>query len=244
MDKGGIYGLVRPDPIPNSEVKLARADDSPTHVGAKVGSCPFMLNLSYKGEVFLLPETVFKDILWYMLFTIFLVFMLVFAFIMLFIITSAFFGFLMTRVPFVPTYTSDIEFIVKRLSIQPTQVFYDLGSGDGKVCFLVNKLSGARCVGFEITLWTYLLAQIKLRIKYQKSKLIFKRKNFFKEDWSEADFVYGYLYPPLMGRVEAKFQKECKAGAIAIIRDFPFPNLKPKEVIHRPKEHEIYIYEK
>lgn len=63
LDKGGIYGLVRPDPIPNSEVKLARADDSPTHVGAKVGSCPFMLSLSFKREAFLLPEFFFKVIL-------------------------------------------------------------------------------------------------------------------------------------------------------------------------------------
>jgi hypothetical protein len=179
-----------------------------------------------------------------MILTIFLVLMLVFAFVMLFIITSAFFGFLITRVPFVPTYTSDIEFIVKKFNIQPSQVFYDLGSGDGKVCFLVNKLTGAKCVGFELTLWTHLLAALKLKVKSKKSKVEFRNTNFFKANWQEADFIYGYLYPPLMGRVEEKFLKESKSGSIAIIRDFPFPNLKPQEVIKRPKEHEIYIYMK
>lgn len=179
-----------------------------------------------------------------MFYTLFLIGVLLFSFLMLFIISSAFLGFLITRVPFVPTYSSDIEYIVEKFNIQSHQTFYDLGSGDGKVCFLVNKLSGAKCVGFELTLWTYVLSVLKLKVKSVKSKVEFKNENFFKVNWAEADFIYGYLYPPLMGRVEEKFLQESKRGAVAIIRDFPFPNLKPKEVIHRPKKHEIYVYVK
>ena len=173
---------------------------------------------------------------------VFLVAMLLFAFVMLFIITSAFLGFLLTRVPFVPTYRGDIEFIVKKLGISSHDVFYDLGSGDGKVVFLVEELSGAKTKGFELTWWTHLLARIKKLIKGSKAQFI--NRNFFKQDWSGANFVYGYLYPPLMGRVEDKFLADCKPGSIAIIRDFPFPNLKPAEVYNMPKEHEIYIYKK
>ena len=42
-DEGGIYGVVLPDPIPNSEVKRARADDTAMHVVGKVGSRPLMI---------------------------------------------------------------------------------------------------------------------------------------------------------------------------------------------------------
>ncbi len=45
--------MVLPDPIPNSEVKHARANDSPTHVGAKVGGCPLIKDLSLKERSFL-----------------------------------------------------------------------------------------------------------------------------------------------------------------------------------------------
>lgn len=198
--------------------------------------------------------------------------MLLFVLMMLFIITSAFLGFLMTRVPFVPTYRGDIEFVVKKLGISSGDVFYDLGSGDGKVCFLVNELSGAHCVGFELTWWTHLLAKIK-SLFYNPSQpplmqrgggsavtsqnrgaplfskegvggVRFINRNFFKQSWSEANYIYGYLYPPLMGRVEQKFLADCKPGSIAIIRDFPFPNLKPINVYQMPKKHEIYIYKK
>lgn len=43
---GDIYGGVRPDPIPNSEVKTVRADDTTAHAAGKVGSCPLMKDLS------------------------------------------------------------------------------------------------------------------------------------------------------------------------------------------------------
>jgi hypothetical protein len=187
-----------------------------------------------------------------MIYIIFLLGMLLFAWLMLFIIFSAFLGFLLTRVPFVPTSRQDIEFVVKKLGISSRDVFYDLGSGDGKVVFLVNRLTRARCVGYELTWWTHLLAKIKsivihLRQGYgghegQRSNVKFRNQNFFKHSWQEANYIYGYLYPPLMRRVEEKFLSDCKPGSIAIIRDFPFPNLKPSDVYRMPKKHEIYIY--
>ncbi len=199
-----------------------------------------------------------------MIATIVLIIFLVFALAILFVITSAFLGFLMTRVPFVTTYASDVEFFVKKLGLSSSDVFYDLGSGDGKVCFLVNQLTGAKCIGFELTWWTYLLAKIRSKFKNQKSKLQFKNHpvirrgarsndgaevkfvngNFFKYSWSEANIIYGYLFPPLMGRVEEKFLTDCKPGSIAVIRDFPFPRMAYTDKFYLPKKHEIYIYKK
>ena len=95
---------------------------------------------------------------WY---SIFLVFMLAFALFLLFVIVSAFVGFLMTRVPFVPTYASDVKFIVKKLGITSADVFYDLGSGNGKVAFLVEKLAGSKVTGYELTWWTHLWAKLQ-----------------------------------------------------------------------------------
>lgn len=175
---------------------------------------------------------------------IFLLIMLVFVWILLFTIVSAFLGFLLTRVPFVPTHKSDVEYFVKKLGISSQDVFYDLGSGDGKVVFLVNQLTGARCVGYELTWWTYLLAKLKSIVKGQKSNVTFKNQNFFKYSWQDANYIYGYLYPPLMARVEEKFLADCKVGSVAIIRDFPFSYLKPVDIYRMPKKHEIYIYRK
>lgn len=174
------------------------------------------------------------------LYTLFLIFMLFVAIICLFIITSAFFGFVRTRVPFVPTGDSDVEFIAKELGITSSDVFYELGSGNGKVCFKIEKLTGAKCVGYELTRWTYLWAKIKALLLGSKSE--FYRKDFFKEDWSKATAIYGYLYPPLMKRIKEKFLEECKPGTKAIMRDFFLPDLKPDNVYKRINDHEIYVY--
>lgn len=175
-----------------------------------------------------------------MIFVLF--FFLVFALLLLFVISSAFWGFLITRVPYVRTAKKDIEFIANELNILSSDIFYDLGSGDGKVCFLINKLTGAKCVGFELTWWTYALSALKSKLKNQNVK--FEMQDFFKSDWSEATIIYTYLFPMYMRRVEEKFLNDCKPGTVAVIRDFPFPNLKADKKYYLPKEHEIYIYRK
>lgn len=176
---------------------------------------------------------------WICMFIILLLF-LALALVLLFVIFSEFVAFLRTRVPFVPTHAGDIEFIVKKLGISSRDVFYDLGSGNGKVVFLVEKLSGATTLGFELSWWTILFAKLRALIKGSKVK--FKNQNFFKADWFGANYVYCYLYPPIMGRIEQKFKQTMKPGSIAIVRDFPFPNLKPVDIYRMPKKHEIYIY--
>jgi len=174
--------------------------------------------------------------------TFFLSIFLVFSLLLCFVVSSEFIAYLRTRVPFVPTHAGDIEFIVNKLGVTSHEIFYDLGSGSGKVVFLVEKLSGARVKGFELSWWTILFAKIKALATGSKAK--FENQNFFKADWSEADYIYAYLFPPLMGRVEQKFLADCKPGSIAIVRDFPFPNMKYSDKYFLPKEHEIYVYRK
>lgn len=178
-----------------------------------------------------------------MLLTIFLLIMLLVSCLLLYLVSSALLGFLRTRVPFVPTAQEDIEFLIKQLNIKPKDIFFDLGSGNGRVCFLVNKLTGAKCVGFELTGWTHLLARAK-RLWLRAKGVKFKNQNFFKVGWQEANYIYAYLYPPLMKKVEKKFLSECHVGTVAIIRDFPLPFLKPVNKYRLKGGHEFYIYRK
>ncbi len=169
-----------------------------------------------------------------------LIVILLFVLIELFVIISEFVAYVRTRVPFVPTHTKDIEVIVKELKISSSDVFYDLGSGNGKVVFLVEKLSGAKVIGFELSWWTVLYAKIKAAVTGSKAKFI--NRNFFNQDWSGANIIYCYLYPPLMARVQEKFMSQMKPGSMAIVRDFPFPTMAHSEKYFLPKDHEIYIY--
>lgn len=123
---------------------------------------------------------------------------------------------------------------------KPSDVFYDLGSGDGMVVFLAEKLGAPRAVGFERMHWTHFWAKLKAHMR--KSRAEFRRENFFEQPWNDATVLYTYLYPPLMGKVEEKFLAECAPGTTLIIRDFPLPNLKPDEVVDFRYPHNAFIY--
>lgn len=170
-----------------------------------------------------------------------LVLILFLSLLVLFYTLSSLLSFWRTRVPFVPTPREDIRLIIKSLKIGPQHAFFDLGSGTGKVIFLVEELTQAKTKGFELALWAHLWAKLKKRLTDSRAEFI--RGDFFAEDWSEADFLYAYLFPHAMSRVEEKYKSNCKPGAVAIVRDFPFPKSQPFRILTTPPRHKIFIYQ-
>lgn len=174
--------------------------------------------------------------------TLFLLFLTVFSIGLCFIIATAAWGFWQTRVPYVRSNSKDTAKVLDKIAWKDTDVFFDLGSGDGRVVFMVEQKGVTRLIGFELTVWTFLQARVK---KYmRKSNARFYRKNFFNEPWSGATVIYCYLYPPLMHSVEEKFLRECASGTILISRDFPLPTLRPVEVINFNRPYNAYMYKK
>lgn len=172
---------------------------------------------------------------------ILLIIFLIFALLLLFIIGSAFLGFALTRVPFVPTPEADIRQMVAHLQLSDDDVFYELGSGNGRVVFLVEAMSGATVVGYESTLWTHWWARLKKSWSGAQAKLVFG--NFFRHSWSDATIIYCYLYPPLMSAVGAKVLAECRPGTRVVSRDFPITNLNVTGRIDTRPGHSLFIYE-
>lgn len=167
--------------------------------------------------------------------------LLLFSLLVLFWILSSFYGFLITRVPFVPTAARDLQLIVERVPLSKQDVIYDLGSGNGKVAFTLEKLTGAQTVGFEAMLWTHWYALLKKL--FTRSQARFVRGNFFRYNWGEATVIYCYLYPPLMRRVGEKVKQDCKQGTRVIVRDFPIPNLPQVDYFKTYGNHEVFIYQ-
>lgn len=158
------------------------------------------------------------------------------------IVVTAFIGFWQTRVPYVRSSYEDTLQLLDKVSVTPDTKFYDLGSGDGRVVFLVEKLYGSRAVGYELTFWTHW--QARLRQRLTRSSVQLHRKNFFKESWADADVIYCFLYPPLMRSIEEKFLADCKPGTVLVTRDFKLPTLQPIEELAFDELHSGYIYRK
>lgn len=177
-----------------------------------------------------------------MLITAFLFLLLVAIVVFACILITTFIGFVQTRVPYVRSKEADTLEILKQVPLTPETQFYDLGSGDGTVVFLAERLAGVQGTGFEVMLWAYWHSIWKRRT--QRSKARFIRQNFFKHSWAPADVLYCFLFPPLMKRVEEKFIAESRPGVILIARDFKLPTLEPDEVIVVDELHTTYVYRK
>ena len=145
-----------------------------------------------------------------------------------------------SRIPFVPTAATDILDVAKRVPVTEQDVFYDLGSGNGKVVFLIEKHTGARTKGFQLAGWTHWYAQIKKFAIGSKAELV--GENFFKHNLQDATVVYTYLYPFLMKDVGEKILAECKPGTKVVSRDFAIPNLPLYEEWQSPSRHLMRLY--
>lgn len=116
---------------------------------------------------------------------------------------------------FQPTPKKDIELAAKLLKLQEGMTVYDLGSGTGSVVILLAKKYKVRCVGIEIDPLKSFLSRLRIaRHRDLKERIEIQRKNFFKADFTKADFVYLFLSGGtlVMGKLAQKLVLELKPG--------------------------------
>lgn len=146
----------------------------------------------------------------------------------LFILTLSLIGlswFAGSDAPFVPTKMDKINEVLKKAGLKKGKIFYELGSGDGRVVLEAAKL-GANSFGIE---------QSWLRVWYSRYKAYnlglknttFCHGNIFDRHYYPADVVYIYMLSKAVARLQPKLKKELKKGAIIITQTYHFPNLKP-----------------
>jgi len=139
-------------------------------------------------------------------------------------------------IPFVPTRQRTLKRIFSQLKITKKDVFYDLGCGDGRLVFFVNKNFGCRALGVELNPLLHLFSKFKAR--HQKlTKVIFIKKSFFEVNLSDASIIYLFLFPEVVEKLSVKLKRECRKGTVIISHGFRLKWLeknKFKELIGKP----------
>lgn len=127
--------------------------------------------------------------------------------------------------PFVPTPAENIEEIMRLLEIKKEDVFFDLGSGEGRIVIQAAKRFGVDSVGVEINPWLVLWAKINARLKGAKTAR-FDCKSFWGVDLRPAKKIYMYLIPRSAKKIKKKVEEECRKGTILVSRSFEIPDWK------------------
>ncbi|TSC87539.1 MAG: hypothetical protein G01um10147_517 [Microgenomates group bacterium Gr01-1014_7] len=138
--------------------------------------------------------------------------------------------------PYVATKLSRIRKILTLAGLKKGQVFYELGSGDGRVVIEAAKM-GAKAFGIEQSLIRVLYSKWKVR-KLPNAKFIhgniFKNK-YYKDhnyyNYYNSDAIFIFLLPKGVDKLEPLLKKNLKRGAKVITQTFHFKNWKPYKKI-------------
>jgi SAM-dependent methyltransferase len=159
----------------------------------------------------------------------------------LILILTVFVYLFVTRIPYVPSRTTELDLFLREHRPAAGKHFYDLGCGDGKVLLLAEK-HGLRATGFEISPLPWLLARLKKLLK--KSAITVHFRNFLKADLSGANYVYCYLFPELTENAYRLTKKQCQPGSLFICDTFRVKSEKPMLVYkNRHGKEKLFIYQ-
>lgn len=134
-----------------------------------------------------------------------------------------------TDAPYVPTKSIRIKKALIAAGIKKGDIFYELGSGDGRVVIAAAQM-GAEGFGIEQS-WIRIFYS-----RYKAARLKLKNAHFihgdiFNQNLSSATVVFIFLLPKGLRKLEPKLKKELKKGSIVITQTFHFPNWKPYKKI-------------
>lgn len=164
-----------------------------------------------------------------------LVFIIILIAVVFFTAIAGFFG-----APSVPVPKEVAKKMASLMKIKKQRIYYDLGSGDGRILRNVAR-QGAFAFGFELAPLTYIYSRMLFLIRPQKKVRIFW-KNFWKINLKNTFGVFCYLMPIPMEKLDKKFKEELRSGTKVISYAFGIPGKEPEKVIKMKNYAPIYLY--
>ncbi|MCW4016375.1 MAG: class I SAM-dependent methyltransferase [Candidatus Bathyarchaeota archaeon] len=152
--------------------------------------------------------------------------------------------------PFVASPPLVVRKMLMLAELQPEDVLYDLGCGDGRTVIMAAKDFGATSVGIELRddLAKKALSNIQELGLADKTQII--NQDIFDVDLSGADVVFLYLTTSANERIKPKLEAELKPGTRVVSHDYEILGWKTKKVdnfCENPKlgypSHTLYVYE-
>lgn len=141
--------------------------------------------------------------------------------------------------PFVVTKMELISKILKEAGVKKGKIFYELGSGDGRLVLEAAKL-GAKSYGIEQSWMRVWFSRYKAKKMGLKNAFFF-HGDIFQRNYFPADIIYVFLLPKGVEKLEEKLKKELKKGSLIITQTFHFKNTKPIKKIVLSKKEKTYL---
>ena|SRR5215216_258410 len=142
--------------------------------------------------------------------------------------------------PPVPTKPERIRKALKLANLQPDEVLYDLGAGDGRVLLIAAHEFGAKAVGIEVGPVQCAVIWLRAVTSGFGNQIQIRWANFYKADLRDADVVFVYATSKEIVKLVPHLEMQLKNGARVISVSADFPEWEPSTFDERGL---IFVYE-
>jgi 16S rRNA G966 N2-methylase RsmD len=145
-------------------------------------------------------------------------------------------------ITFIPTPYEDTDYFFDLAQSSPSNVVYDLGSGDGRLLFSALDKGAQGAVGIELNPMHVQRAREVAKSKGMEDKISFLETDIMKVNLSRATIVLCYLFTTASEVLKPKFESELKPGTKVVMESFPIPEWKPANTTPKGcKQFHLYI---
>ena len=134
------------------------------------------------------------------------------------------------RAPYVTTPSEVVDRMLALARVGPSDIVYDLGSGDGRIVIAAAKAFGTRGVGIDIDPARVAEATENARRAGVEKLVRFKQEDALEADVSEATVVAIYLLSSINVRLRPRLTAQLRPGARIVSHNFGMGDWEPASV--------------
>jgi SAM-dependent methyltransferase len=143
--------------------------------------------------------------------------------------------------PYIPSTQQNVDEMLRLAAVQPGDVVYDLGSGDGRVVIAAARDWGARGVGIELDGKLVAHSRNEAKRAGVAERVAFLEGDVFAADVSQATVVTLYLLSSLVHKLQPKLLTELRPGTRIVAHDYGFEGWTPDRHVNVSKNFYLYI---
>ena len=142
--------------------------------------------------------------------------------------------------PWRPTSSKRIRRALEMARVQPGEMLFDLGSGDGRVLVMAAREYRAIAVGIEISPLHCQVSRFLAWVNGVTDLVSIRRTDFYSADLEAADVVFAYMTSMQVARLRPHLERQLKAGARVVTISFDMDGWEPQAV---DRDQLIFIYQ-
>jgi hypothetical protein len=132
--------------------------------------------------------------------------------------------------PPVPTRPARIQKALKLANLQPNEILYDLGAGDGRVLLIAARDFDAKAIGIEIGPIQCALIWLRVIANGYTRQIQVRWENFYKANLKDADVVFVYATSKEVMKLAPHLETQMKRGSRLVSISADFPEWEPQKI--------------